>query len=83
MILQLRVLILDFGRSTFGLLFGCPHQRTTWPRRRAFRRRDQAPDYMACLECGAQLDHRLFSDPCLSPPRLTQPRRASVPKVFA
>jgi len=76
-------MILRLLLSAFGFLFGCPHERTTWPRRRAFRRRDQAPDYMACLDCGAQLDHRLFSDPCLSPPRLTQPRRASVPKVFA
>jgi len=59
MINRLLGLILDLGvaaATTWDLLFGCPHRRTTGPRRRAFHRWDQAPDYMACLDCGAQID---------------------------
>lgn len=57
----------------FALLFGCHHERYTWPRagRSGIRKRSAAAiptgHYVTCIECGAELPYDMAEMKVLTP----------------
>ncbi len=61
-----RASVADEVITVFLSIFGCPHRRTTFPRVRKDARghpRFPLQNYVVCLDCGRELDHKLFDPP--------------------
>ena len=51
-------------RTIFGYLFGCSHAHTTFPQARKDRTGKvihPVRNYVACLDCGTELEHTLLN----------------------